>query len=152
MKQLITALAHPRDYVWLALRPWRRHGLVLAVAGAVYVFIGWTYVMAPADSSRESSLRVPLEIAPLSLWGIAWLSVGLLGVLSSRWPPASEKWGYTLMSALAALWACFYVAGIILGGSPQALSGALVWALVAFLWWAVSGLDNPHRPVEGDGL
>lgn len=129
-----------------ALRPWERHSLVLAVLGAVYVLIGWTHILAPATPSREASLFLAERLMPLTAWGIVWIFVGCLGIVSSRWPPASETWGYTTMSALAALWGSFYLLGVILLDAPgQSFSGALGWYMVAFLWWAISGLHNPER-------
>lgn len=133
------------------LRPWERHSLVLAVLGAVYVLIGSTYMIVEQSPIRQSSLQLQTAILPMAGWGAVWVIVGLLGVLSSRWPPASETWGYTAMSALAALWGSFYCFGVLLGGPPQALTGGLVWAMVAFLWWAIAGLKNPDRVRERHG-
>lgn len=129
----------------LALRPWQRHSLVLAVLGTVYIGVGWAYVLTDPVPTRRDSLQLALNLMPLSAWGVVWIFVGCLGILSSRWPPASETWGYTTMSGLAALWGSFYLSGVILGASMQSLSGALVWYMVAFLWWAISGLENPRR-------
>lgn len=143
MRQLLHALHHPSAYPWLELRPWRRHSLVLSVAGAAYIAIGLTYVLATPAPSRTDALEVPLNLAPLSVWGVAWVIVGLLSMLSARWPPASEKWGYSALSGLAAWWAASYLAGVLLGAENQSVSGALVWGLVAFMWWGISGLDNP---------
>lgn len=144
MRQLLHALHHPGDYRWLELRPWRRHSLVLSVAGAAYIAIGLTYVLATPVPSRTAALEVPLNLAPLHVWGGAWVLVGLLAMISARWPPASEKWGYSALSGLAAWWAASYLAGVILlDGAGQSLSGAMVWGLVAFMWWGISGLDNP---------
>lgn len=126
-----------------ALRPWKRHSLVLAVLGTVYVLIGLTYILTEPAPARMSTLRVALTWIPLAGWGVVWILVGLLAILSSRWPPASETWGYIAMSSLAALWASFFAASVALGGGTQALTGALVWYMVAFLWWAISGLKNP---------
>lgn len=145
MKALIRALTHPRGYVWLALRPWQRHSLVLAVAGAAYIGIGASYALAAPRPARASSLELALNIMPLDGWGVVWVMVGLLGVLSSRWPPASETWGYSAMSCLAALWGGFYLGAIVVGATAQAFTGAVVWFLVAFLWWAISGLSNPDQ-------
>ncbi|MCW2496389.1 hypothetical protein [Jatrophihabitans sp.] len=127
----------------LALRAWQRHSLVLAVAGTVYVLVGTSYILSEAIPSRESSLRVALAWMPFTAWGVVWIIVGLLAILSSRWPPASETWGYTTMTGLAAAWAAFYGFGILLGAPAQGISGLLVWGLVAFMWWAISGLVNP---------
>lgn len=148
MKHLLAALRHPQDYRWRALRPWMRHSLVLAVAGTVYVLVGISYVAAEANASRESALRLALDWMPLPAWGVVWIIVGLLAILSSRWPPASETWGYTSMTGLAAGWSAFYLLGIALGSDLQNVSGVLVWGLVAFMWWAISGLVNPGPVVN----
>lgn len=129
----------------LALRGWQRHSLVLAVAGTVYILVGASYIMSEANVTRESSLRVALAWMPFDAWGLVWVLVGCLAILSSRWPPASETWGYTTMTGLSAAWAGFYAAGIALGAPAQGFSGVLVWGLMAFLWWAISGLVNPVK-------
>lgn len=139
---------HPRIHQmreFLALRAWQRHSLVLAVAGTVYVLIGVSYILAEAKPTQESSLRLALAWMPLEAWGVVWIVVGLLAILSSRWPPASETWGYTTMTGLSAAWSAFYACGIALGAPVQGLPGVLVWGLVAFLWWAISGLVNPVK-------
>lgn len=148
MKNLLAALRHPKAYRWLALRPWMRHSLVLAVAGTVYVLVGASYIIATPNSSRESALRLALDWMPLPAWGAVWIVVGLLAILSSRWPPASETWGYTTMTGLAAGWSAFYAFGITLGSDLQNVSGVLVWGLVAFMWWAISGLVNPGSVIQ----
>lgn len=129
----------------LALRAWQRHSLVLAVAGTVHVLVGASYILATANPSREASLRLALSWMPLSVWGIVWITVGVLAIVSSRWPPASETWGYTAMTGLNAAWAAFYAGSILLGAPAQGVSGVLVWGLMAFLWWAISGLVNPTK-------
>lgn len=127
----------------LGLRPWRRHSLVLAVGGAVYLLVGLSYILTPATGTRRTSLEVPLSIASLEAWGLVWVIVGLLAFASTRWPPASETWGYTAMSSLSALWSTFYAAATVMGAPASTISAVLVWALFAFMWWAVSGLRNP---------
>lgn len=129
---------------YLRLRPWKRHSLVLLVLGIIYVLIGTTYIMAKSSPERDRFLTGALHIMPLGGWGVAFIAVGSLSILSSRWPPASETWGYTALSGLSSLWGMFYLMGVIWYGAPPAgLSGALVWGGVAFLWWAISGLVNP---------
>lgn len=128
----------------LALRPWKRHSLVLAVAGTVYALVGISYIVSDPTPSREAALKLAIHWMPLPIWGCVWIFTGFLAFLSSRWPPASETWGYTTMTALAAGWAAFYLVGIVFMNAPaQGFSGVLVWGLVAFMWWAISGLVNP---------
>lgn len=132
----------------IGLRPFRRHSLVLAVAGCVYSLVGLSYIFSTANESREVALQVAISWMPLPIWGVVWICVGALAILSSRWPPASETWGYTTMTGLAAAWAGFYATGIAFLNSPaQNTSGVLVWGLVAFMWWAISGLVNPGQAV-----
>lgn len=132
---------------WLALRPWRRHSLVLLVAGIVYILIGVGYAFTPSNPQRASALRVPLALAPLPYWAVLFIVVGMLAILSARWPPASESWGYTTLSGLSTLWAMFYIWGMlpVFGGSATNVTGAGLFALLAFMWWAVSGLRNPDE-------
>jgi FtsH-binding integral membrane protein len=127
---------------WVRLRPWKRHSLVLLVLGIIYMLIGLSYaVQQPSSYTAHVTIAATL-IMPIRAWGWVWIGAGLLSVLSSRWPPASETWGYTALSFLAALWACFYFWGLLfLGGGS--IPGALAWSAIAFLWWAISGLHNP---------
>lgn len=126
------------------VRPWNRHSLVLLVAGLVYLGIGFAYMIAGPSASREVTMAFQLSWMPLQAWGAVFALVGLASIISSRWPPASETWGYTAMTAISGGWAAFYLLGIPFFGAPiQNLTSVLVWSLVAFLWWAVSGLVSP---------
>lgn len=150
MRHLIAALRNPDAYEWRTLRPWRRHSLVLVVAGAVYVSYGVATVLAADNPARDQALRVPLHWFPLWVWGLLFVLTGLAAFLSARWPPASETWGYSSLSGLSSLWAMFYLAGALLG-TPSAIPGALIWALMAFLWVMIAGLHNPEDiAVEDD--
>lgn len=145
MRSLIAALKQPDSYDWRHLRPWQRHSLVLAVAGVVYVSLGCVYLTIPLTPDRAESLKLALAIMPMKAWACAWIVVGLLALTSTRWPPASKTWGYSALTGLAAAWGSAYLLGVLLLGVPAAMgaAGALVWFLVAFLWWAISGLMNP---------
>jgi hypothetical protein len=143
MRNLIAALRHPRAYRWWALRPWRRHSLVLALGGLIYVGIGVAYV------ATTPSIQLAARIAPITAWGVLFIVTGLLALLSSRWPPASEKWGYSAMSGTSALWAALYFLSTAFFDA-HALIGSLVWALITLLWMAVAGLENPADRVIDD--
>lgn len=137
------------------LRPWQRHGQVLTVAGTVYIYTGLVYALTPTTASRESALRVALEWAPLSFYGIVFIVVGSLAIVSSRWPPASETWGYTAMTGLAVAWAGVYLFGIVFGAPLGGLSAVSLWGMIGYLWYAISGLVNPAdlqrmRPPGGE--
>lgn len=150
MRQLIAAALHPHDYKW-GLRPWRRHSAAVLAAGCVYIAIGITYMLSTPTESRTSSLVLALEVMPLRGWGVVWIVAGTLAVISARWPPASETWGYSALSGLTSLWASFYVLGVLVMDAPmQSLTAGLMWGLIAFLWWIIAGLRNPDTALVID--
>lgn len=133
-----------RRRTWMYLRPWQRHSLVLAVAGLVYICLGVIWIFVPLTDDRARGLRLALHYAPISAWAVVWILVGLLSLASTRWPPSSKTWGYAALAGLAAAWGSVYVLGAIFLDSPfSSLAGGLVYFLLAFLWWAISGLVNP---------
>ena len=125
-------------------RPWTRHSLVLMVAGLVYLAIGVAYFNAVVPPDREVAIQAGLEITSIRGWGIIFMLCGLCSIISSKWPPISEKWGYTVLTGLSAAWAAVYGLSIIFKHSPITnVTTFLLWNLVAFMWWAISGLLNP---------
>lgn len=143
MKQLLAALRHPRAYTWWALRPWRPHSLVLAIGGLIYIGIGSAY------AATSPGVQLAAEVTSMRVWGAMFICTGVLALLSSRWPPASEKWGYSALAATSALWAAFYLLGLLFFDGPS-LTGVLVWTLVTVLWVAVSALENPSERIVDD--
>lgn len=131
---------------WMGFRPWQRHSLVLSVAGFVYMAIGVSYYVLDPIPARLVALEVALAWMPFKGWGLVFIIVGLLTIISSRWPPISKSWGYIAMTGLSAGWAAFYLMSIIFGDSPlMNITAVLTWSLTSFLWWAISGLVNPDE-------
>lgn len=131
---------------FIGVRPWTRHSLVLLVAGMVYTVIGIVYLGTPDDGPTWRALVIAREWFSLDGWAVMWIVVGVLSMISSKWPPVAEKWGYMALTGLAALWGAFYILGVIFG--PNGISSAAVgmlWWLIAFMWWAISGLISPEQ-------
>ena len=137
MKEIVL---HP----WRGLRPWKRHSLVLMVAGLVYIGIGCSYIFGDSSSSRAISLEIALRWFSLHQWGVVFILAGTLSIVSSRWPPISKTWGYMVLTGLSVQWAGWYAAGILVGDAPSGnMSAVATWGLIGFMWWAISGLRNP---------
>jgi len=135
---------------WLSFRPWERHSLVLMVGGSVYMIIGLIFMnTSEMTSTREQTLALALRHAPLHTWGFVFFSGGLLALLSSKWPSFNNSWGYMVLTGLASGWSGMYLLGYILNGRfMMTLGYASVWALIAFMWWGISGLVNPEKVLE----
>lgn len=136
-----------KEHLW-GIRPWRRHSLVLVVAGLAYVMIGSSYILVEPTEARKDALVIALSWFPIEFWGAIWILVGLAAIISSRWPPVIERWGYAILTGFSAGWSATYLTGIIFEDSPWSnLQSVVIWGLVAFLWWAISGLVNPTDTV-----
>lgn len=134
---------------WLMFRPWQRHSLVLMVGGLVYIGVGVAFLsVGDLSQRRELSLDIALRFMPLDSWAMVFVFAGFLACLSSRWPSFVETWGYMVLTGLSAAWSAIYFLSIFLGDAPYTnLSYGLVWGLLAFLWWGISGLVNPDKVV-----
>lgn len=138
---------------WRGIRDFQRHSLVLVVAGFVFLAIGVSFIISDPTPSRIVALHYALQWWSFETWGSIFVLAGALAIVSARWPPVSETWGYTVLTGLSAGWAAFYLAGVLFYHAPlQNLSGFMSWGLIAFMWWAISGLINPppkHRGRDG---
>lgn len=129
---------------WRGVRSFERHGLVLMVAGLVYIGIGISYATAVPTPNRVAALHYAVNVIDYNHWGYVFVAIGILSIVSSRWPPVSETWGYQALTGQAVAWAGFYGAGVFFYDTPNSnLSAALTWGLIGFMWWAISGLVNP---------
>jgi hypothetical protein len=136
-------LTFKRDFI--GLRPWRRHSTILVVAGFIYTLIGLQYIFGPENPVRDASLVVVLQLAPIEVWGTVFILAGVGSIVSSRWPPLSEIWGYMVLTGLSAAWAATYASAMLIYGAVNSVTGTMVFSLLAFMWWAISGLLNPDR-------
>lgn len=138
-----TRKARLKSHVF-GLRPWTRHSVILLVAGMMYTAFGVSIITTELTFARAEGLAIALEWFPIDVWGMVWVAVGLMAVASSRWPPALERWGYMALTGFTTGWAGIYLLSILFGDSPWTnLSFVIVWGMVAFIWWGVSGLLNP---------
>jgi len=129
---------------WRGLREWKRHSIVLMVAGLVYIVLGVSYAFVHLQPAQRRGLHLALEWFPIQAWGGTFVFAGLLSILSSRWPPISETWGYTVLTGLSCGWAAIYAAGLIFFNTDAVnIRAVMSFGLLGFLWWGISGLDNP---------
>lgn len=134
---------------WLRLRPFSRHGAVLVVSGLSYMTMGFNFLLDELSPARERSLSVALDMLTPKMWGWMFVVAGLAAIISARWPPFATSWGYAVLTGFSSGWAAIYILGYIIEDGPRSnLTYGAIWALLAFLWWAVSGLVNPARQLR----
>lgn len=147
MVQLGQALKTP----WYYFKPWNRHGLILSVAGPLYIAIGVMFTIQPPSATREENLKMALVLLPYAGWGIVFIIVGCVTIISARWPAAPKSLGYSVLTGLSAAWAGFHIFGGISADNAVYIASGFAWALAAFMWWAVSGLVAPPKEREIGG-
>lgn len=138
---------------WMSIKPWNRHGLILTIAGLAYILIGIGYVISNETPSQTEVMKFAFLFMPYTGWGIGFIVVGCIAAMSSRWPSLPRTLGYSTLTGWTSAWAGFHVVG---GLSQHAthlsyVAGGLAWGMMAFLWWAISGLICPpkERGVSG---
>jgi hypothetical protein len=131
---------------WWGLRPWKRHSTALMVVGILYIFIGYQYMVAPSNAGREKALMTVLQFAPLPFWGSLFVFAGALAIISTKWPPMAETWGYVVVTSLSVGWAATYLTGIWFFQSPkQNYSQVFLWGTLGFMWMVFAGFPNPEK-------
>lgn len=112
--------------------------------------LGIAYYGSEITPERAKALEVALQWLSIKSWGAIFIVAGASAAISARYPPVAERWGYMVLTGLSSGWAAVYALGILVGDAPSSNATiVLLWGLVAFLWWAISGLLNP--PVVFNG-
>lgn len=134
---------------WWGLRPWKRHSTALLIVGTLHVFMGFQYIVTPSTEGREKALAVVLQFAPIEFWGCVFIFAGLLAIVSTKWPPLAETWGYIVVTALSSGWAATYLTGIWFFHSPKTnYSQVFLWGVLGVMWMIFSGFPNPEKEVR----
>lgn len=124
---------------WSATKPWDRHGLILAVAGSAYIFIGVLFATSPETRLGQASLNV----LPGNIWYFGFVIAGIISATSSRWPNRPRTLGYSALTGWTAACGGLYLFTGFADNSTSFIAMGIVWGVLAFLWWAISGLISP---------
>ena len=128
-----------------------RRGAILLCYGLVWAAIGYGQIAYPQPDLR--GLTPLLQAAPLYVWGWAWVTAGLIAVISA-WLPQGRDWpGFLSLPAIVLPWMLSYLASWWpLHVFDRGWIAALVWGLIAFPVLVVAGWGEPARPkrIEND--
>lgn len=129
---------------WHFVKPWDRHGLILVTAGVSYILVGIAFLLSEETETRRKNLQYAIDIMPYKCWCMVFIVVGVIAIISSRWPSTPRTLGYSILTGWTAAQAAVYILGGL--SDPLNLSyvaTGFVWCLVGFLWWAIGGLICP---------
>lgn len=133
---------------WNHFKPWDRHGLILMVVGVVYILIGVSYF----NTNTARMGEITINFLPGNTIYLGFTVVGAISMISARWPNKPRILGYTVLSAWTTTTASIYIyGGLELDNTALFVTG-LTWALMAFLWWAISGLVSPPSERANRGV
>lgn len=128
-----------------------RRGASLLVLSAVFGIYGTMMLLwsqAP-DIDIPRTMRVIVAIAPIHIWGWAWVIVALLSAIQALLPSRSGRMAFTLLSFLSGIWASGYIAGWIVMEPPRDVRGwlsGLLWICILLLTLILAGWkEDPRR-------
>jgi len=125
----------------------------LLVVGFLFILAGVQYLLTKTTENRERALRVVLQLAPIQFWAGVFIFAGVLAIISTKWPPLAETWGYMVLTGLSSGWSATYLTGVIFFHAPVTNIGqSIIWGSLGFTWWAISGFPNPERVESVDEL
>lgn len=138
----------PMSLGWNTFKPWDRHGLILMVAGIINVLIGAAFVSSPTARLGDISIN----IFPGNTVYYGFIIAGAIAVMSARWPSKPRTLGYTALTGWTSSTGCVYIWGGFEEQNASFLATGLIWILMAFLWWAISGLISPPSERARSGV
>jgi hypothetical protein len=128
-----------------------RRGVFLVLFGAVYALIGYSYLtLSPVSAAPvRRSLRLALNLAPLTVYAWLWLGSGIVLVLSGLVSPGRKPVGFTVAVVMPTLWAVVYFAAWVAGDIPRGWVQSAIFAALAAAVAVVAGMPEPRDLLRG---
>lgn len=121
-----------------------RRGAILLSYGTVWTLYGFAQITSPQPDQR--GLQPLIDRVPLTVWGWAWVTAGLVAVVCA-WLPQGIDWPAFLVLPLMVLpWMGSYLAAWLLGDFPRGWVAAAVWGAIAVPVIVVAGWREAPRP------
>lgn len=128
-----------------------RRGAFLILFGAVYALIGYSYLtLSPvSETAVRHALRLALNVAPLPVWGWAWITAGAVAMLCGACCTGRKAVGFAAAVVLPALWAVVYVAAWLVGDIARGWVSAAIYAALAAAVAVIAGMPEPRDLIGG---
>lgn len=127
-----------RAVLWARRGRLGHRGAVLLVFGVFYMLLGFGNLSATEGGSSALVAAYRWHLTPTSI-GLITMAVGVLAVVSSRWPPRKEVRGYVALSALSWGYSAVYFLGWVSYGIERLWLVAGLFALLGLILHIASG-------------
>jgi hypothetical protein len=119
-----------------------RRGALLTLKGVMAMGYGSGQVVQPTGDRQ--GLTLLLKLAPLQVWGWAWITAGVLAVVCA-WLRQPHDWpGYLAVWLIATPWAMAYLLSWWpLGESPRGWVVAMIFGAFGAVCLVAIGWDEP---------
>lgn len=123
-----------------------RRGAILLLKGAIAGLYGAGQLAAPLPDQR--GLVLLLRLAPVPVWGWAWVAAGVVALVCAWLHPGCDWPGFAAVWLVSSVWALGYLAAWWpLGVFPRGWVGAAVFGAFGGVCLVAIGWDEPRaRP------
>lgn len=147
MKRHVINLAH--RIAWAI----GRRGAVLLVLAIVFGLYGTLLLIRDAAIEPPRTIAVLLAIAPMRVWGVAWVGAAFLALVQALLGRLRvAAWAFASLTFMSGIWAAGYLAGWVIMEPPRDPRGWLLgvlWLCVFALSIILSGWREAPRPCTG---
>lgn len=130
-----------------------RRGAILLILSVIDVSYGASLISPPADSLTTAAIQWRQHYAPMFVWGVCWLVIGMVLIVSAF--RRADAVGYSAAIGWKIVWALTTLASWIFGNVERGWVAAIIWGTFAGMVWVISGWPeppsnkgNPHDPAR----
>lgn len=131
-----------------------RRGAFLLAMGLSWVCYGYAILTTPIPAAQHMGLSVLMSVAPLSVWGWAWLASGVVGAFFSLVRKVgADQIGFTALVIPAVTWSVGYLIDwALVGGYDRGWVVASTYAGIAASIVIASGWPEVRKTRDGDDV
>jgi hypothetical protein len=121
-----------------------RRDAFLALFGVTYILLGYSFLnIDPIFKPLiKAQLRYALEVAPIEVYGWAWVVAGSIAVLGGLWHKLDGV-GFAAATFMPLIWSLANW-GACIDGIPRAWVGGVIYGVLGLSSFIISGVPDPR--------
>lgn len=124
---------------------WRQHvgrrGEFLLFLALLDLLYGLSLLSPVPDAQRSVTIRFLIAVMPLQLWGVLWLTVGVICLAGAL--VRADRFAFACAAALKVLWGSMFALGWLAGVIERGWVGAVVWLALALIVIRIASWPEP---------